>query len=390
MQRERAGLTALLVLGAPLLASPLTAPLAAAADEGAAARGLVITRLTSFQNWKLYDTDADCPDGINIGLQELYLSSLRPGALRDKLTIDAPSRTYAAGASNGVDQCIHPEAYEDPPNKPVQGTLAHGMNLDGTTDGAATATSCTHAKFTGPNGEAGIDNQFYRAMGCGRAWRPKASYGGGFLEDYHQGARKDGEMTTLIEIGTPAPDGSVEVGIYNSPDANVNDSQGLPLPYVSMTAADTRQFGATTRGRLKDGVLTTEPVDLRLPFAWNGAHADDEEYFIRGARLRLTIAADGTAKGMLAGYFDIKAAFGTYFGHGKEHGKARPDRAQLLPASFGYSCPASWKALQDYADGYPDPKTGRCTAISTALEVAAVPAFVIHPRESAKTAQAAP
>src|SRR5262249_29472332 len=106
------------------------------------------------------------------------------------------------------------------------------------------------------------------------------------------------------------------------------------------------------------------------------------------ARLRLTIAEDGSAKGMLAGYLDLTAAFGTFFGHGKVHGKERADRAQLLPSSFGYSCPASWVALHQYADGYPDPKTGQCTAISTEREVQAVPAFVIHPRESAKTAQA--
>ena len=55
MQRKRAGLTALLVLGAPLLASPLAAPRAASADPSVAppTRGLVVTRMTSFQNWKL-------------------------------------------------------------------------------------------------------------------------------------------------------------------------------------------------------------------------------------------------------------------------------------------------------------------------------------------------
>jgi len=36
------------------------------------------------------------------------------------------------------------------------------MNLDGTTDGAATANSCAHEKFTGPNGEPAVDNQTYR------------------------------------------------------------------------------------------------------------------------------------------------------------------------------------------------------------------------------------
>jgi hypothetical protein len=380
--RECLGLTLAVILACPLAAGPLSA----AQTRGT---GLVVTRMTSYQNWKLYPGDEDCPDGYNPGLQELYLSRLRPGALRDKMAVDAPNRTYAAGAFNGLDQCLNPGAYEDPPNHPVQGRLAYGMNLDGTADGAATPQTCAHAKFTAPDGTPGIDNQFYRAMGCSHAWRPKTAYGGGFLEDYHQGARKDGEMTTLIEIGAPRPDGTVDVGLYASSDATVFDSQGQPLPYVSLSASDARRWGAVAHGRIKDGVLTTDPVDLRLPFAWNGLHAEGEDYYLRGARLRLELAADGSAKGMLAGYYDIEAAFGTFFSHGKVHGRERPDRAQLLPASFGYSCPASWQALQDYADGYPDPATGRCTAISTAMEVTAVPAFVIHPRDgTTKSAEA--
>jgi hypothetical protein len=45
------------------------------------------------------------------------------------------------------------------------------------------------------------------------------------------------------------------------------------------------------------------------------------------------------------------------------------------------------------ADGYPDPKTGECTALSIAFNIEAIPAFVLHqPGDTAKTktAQAAP
>jgi hypothetical protein len=45
--------------------------------------------------------------------------------------------------------------------------------------------------------------------------------------------------------------------------------------------------------------------------------------------------------------------------------------------------------MHRYADGFKDPKTGQCTAMSTAWQIAAIPAFVIHPDEAKKTADAA-
>jgi len=48
--------------------------------------------------------------------------------------------------------------------------------------------------------------------------------------------------------------------------------------------------------------------------------------------------------------------------------------------SYGQSTPASmYKALRKRADAYPDPKTGRNTAISAALQGKFVQAFIIHP-----------
>ena len=42
-------------------------------------------------------------------------------------------------------------------------------------------------------------------------------------------------------------------------------------------------------------------------------------------------------------------------------------------------CPAMYRAAHELADGYPDPKTGQCTHLSTAFEVGAYAAFIIHP-----------
>ena len=47
---------------------------------------------------------------------------------------------------------------------------------------------------------------------------------------------------------------------------------------------------------------------------------------------------------------------------------------------IGMDCPGYHAALRLLADGMPDPQTGKCTAISVAHHVAAIPAFVVHRR----------
>jgi hypothetical protein len=37
--------------------------------------------------------------------------------------------------------------------------------------------------------------------------------------------------------------------------------------------------------------------------------------------------------------------------------------------------------MQDLADGYPDPQTGKCTALSAAFNIRVVPAFIEHGAE---------
>ena len=50
-----------------------------------------------------------------------------------------------------------------------------------------------------------------------------------------------------------------------------------------------------------------------------------------------------------------------------------------------FSCPAFFEAARELADGYPDPETGECTHLSSAFEVNAYSAFVIHPEQDNET-----
>ncbi|MCA0202612.1 MAG: hypothetical protein LCH56_17595, partial [Proteobacteria bacterium] len=48
--------------------------------------------------------------------------------------------------------------------------------------------------------------------------------------------------------------------------------------------------------------------------------------------------------------------------------------------SYGQSTPSSiYKILRKRADAYPDPKTGKNTAISASLQAKMVQTFIIHP-----------
>lgn len=90
-------------------------------------------------------------------------------------------------------------------------------------------------------------------------------------------------------------------------------------------------------------------------------------HLIRGMRLRLAMDGEGYAKGLLAGYQDLETHYAWW--------------ARLNPNGRvnAYSCPALYQAMHDLADGYKDPDTGKCTALSTALHITAVRVFVAPP-----------
>jgi hypothetical protein len=134
------------------------------------------------------------------------------------------------------------------------------------------------------------------------------------------------------------------------------------------------RYGATLRGRIENGVLTTEAGDVNIPFYGN--HTFMNQLF-RDFRLRLEIAPDGaSAAGLVAAYYGVDQLMFYIGGLGPIQ-------------STGYSnCPSIYVAAHALADGYPDPKTAECTALSAAYNLKAVAAFVIHPEMPANTASA--
>ena len=380
--RPRSTATALAI---PLSAACLLSLLASGQTLAAgASKGFVLTNFS----YATYDGGpGDCPDGLNLSAKEVYLQSL-PAAEHERLDRGENARElmkilYAPGGNLGPGKrthnaCADPTDFQAPPLRTIQGTVADGMDLDGvdsTKDGAAAPNTCAHQDFVSPTGQHGIDNQLWRAMGCVRGWRKGAD-----IEKYSFGNIRSGEYTVLLEIigmDDQRRDGDVQVGIYSSSDSVSVDPAGNVLPDSSLQVADDPRYRAVAHGRIVNGVLTTDPVDVHLKFASQGYV--NTEYFMRDARLRVELLPDGGLKGKLGGYLDVETFYDGFI-----------RQAQVITSVLlGYTCPGVYAAVTAFADGHPDPKTGRCTAISTAFNVEAIPAFVIHPSADAKTKTAA-
>ena len=319
----------------------------------------------------IYETKymEECPRGLAVGNDELWWKGLDP-AVRDDLTnggeiepVSASRRAMSAlRGPNGEDVCWNPTIIQDPPMKTVEGSISFGMNLDGREDDEATPQSCGHSNFTSPTGQPGIDNQMYRLLGCVFGWRDS-----GYVETNANGELRDtSQGVILIEISgvdDKQNDDNVVVRMHRANDILPKDSRGNILPHASFRIHNVPGYGTPADGKIVDGVLTTDPIDAFLPNYSNLAHT---EIHMKGMRIELDMnAEENRAKGYIAGYRDFDN-FWDYF-----------RRGEYLSVTGQFSCPALYVAAKELADGYPDPETGECTALSSSYTIEAVPAFVI-------------
>ena len=256
-----------------------------------------------------------------------------------------------------------------------------GLDLDGENTLASGEGQCAHDDFTGANGQTGIDNQHYRLMGCVKGYRPDGLFDR--LFDSNNSILENG-YATLLEIklveGT-RDKGLVEAKLFTSAGPITKDANGHVVPDMSqLVHADTMFHSAAFRGEIKDGIFTAGPVDAKLKFK---VQAIDNYYWFRDLQIRAEMLADGSMKGVLAGYWDIENTFNflTEVYIGPVHlGRAAAN-------NIGYQCAGIYHALPRVADGHPDPETGQCTSMSTVIRFAAVPAFIIMPETSLQVAQ---
>jgi hypothetical protein len=293
--------------------------------------------------------------------------------------------TQAMSDPNTKNLCLNPELGKPDPNfKTVTGknVPSDGIDLDGQDShlgGKAAPNTCPHEDFRGLNGERGVDNQFFRLVGCSKSWQSTGASNSYEIEMY-TGAW--GILITLKGANDLHNAKNVEVGIYANADPIQLSPAREALPNATYAVDQDPRFRATTHGRIVDGVLTTDPVDVRFHVITNGIHLERP---LKDARLHMTVTPDGGLDGILAGYAPVEELYDYQYGfrNGKD-AKGDPSPLQLRTISsvgqaavLGHTCQGAYYAMKQLADGGRDPKTGQCSSISTQYRIKAIPAFVV-------------
>lgn len=350
----------------------LAAQPAHAAQGGGETLGFVV----SAWDWGFpRNEQGHCAKGTNVSELEYYQVDKKQ--FRD----DIKNLGWEAATAKHLppDACADPRAQPDPGFKTFSAVdvPVDGLDLDGVDSRRDAGGGCAHNDFRGPDGRPGVDNQHWRLVGCTKGFQTFNSE----RRETRGDSRRQGEILIaeednpiLIEVSgvdDRRDDDDVRVRFLSSAQPIKLDANGDVVPYVSLSVhPDVKYSSAPVRGRIVGGILTTEPVDLRLRF-----HREvlDGDLDWRAARLRATINGEGRLEGLLGFYWDADNLFRIY----NDHRIDGHHTGRLLALARGYMCAGMYHALARVADGVPDPATGRCTAISSALRFQATPAFVI-------------
>lgn len=336
--------------------------------------------------------DGACPAGLSEGVRGLIdrYAKTAAGQRQAGEEPQAYERRVSAAvqtAPDGRNICLNPEgAPADPGWRMVSGKVkADGFDLDAREPGASGApavATCSHEEFDGRDGTRGVDNQWYRVVGCTSGFQ-SSGQANGFQTEMYTGSW--GILMTLKGVDDLQNDPQVEVGFHANADPIELSAARAALPFATYAATPDPRFRATTRGRIVDGVLMIDPVDLRFH---NVVNSMIDERLLRAARVRLRFTPDGGMEGLLAGYTPVENAYDVHYGarHSKTaKGDPAPERLRLgtsvgRAAVLGHTCNGAYQALYKVADGHRDPATGRCTSISTQYRIRVAPAFVVEAR----------
>ena len=346
--------------GACLPALALVLLLAGApATAFAETRGYVI----SMVHTATYGNTDTCPRGYNGGLTDLKTRRLvrRGFSEEEAIAILANGGVDRDGDRvqlaelprlNGIEVNPGnvPVLVSDPQIHTAAGRFAYGFNLNGLAEPDS---------FENPDsGERGVDNRMWRALGCFEVYRirrPVRPYN----EDIAWDTALDAMPAWLMSVSGPDldRDGKVTVTFDRALNVAMRDARGGVLSGATyLVDPDPRSHGVFA-GRIENRVLTIEPGD----FSMQGESQFYAVLRFTGTRLRLELADDGSASGIIGGYQPWR----DYFHYLAIRGE---DNAQVDLAGVYY-------AMKRLADGVPDPETGENTAISAAYWLEAVPAF---------------
>ena len=343
----------LVAIGCAVAAITFTAVAGHAAEptQSAPQDGKIAYALVSL-HWATYQTPdgkTECPNGYNVGPREQF-TKLFPNDGTTRTLVETELRREIDGwfptpAPDGLE--FHR----------ATGPTALGMNLDGKADSW---------DFRSPDGQEGIDNQLYRALGCVNSYR--GPQGANDVFDNEE-IGKDDYNRLILEISgieTLAKSPSVTVTIYRGRDPLLADAGGTSYLPGGTQRIDLRwgwRFVQRYHGRIEGGVLTTDPGDLAFPWATFELPADE---YMHDARFRIKLSAT-EAEGIIGGYVDLET---WYLQTMKSESTHHQSYGQMSP-------PSLYKAFRGVADAYPDAGSGAKTAMSSALRARFVQVFVM-------------
>jgi hypothetical protein len=324
------------------------------------------------------DPGTDCPKGSNhepdwikvmtdAGYTKDEALWLRDPANPTRSPINGQNQMAFRGKDR-ANVYIHPTSTAESGDfLPVTGTIAEGVNLDGD----------DKTGFTSPTGAKGIDNNFYKALGCWKTYRgpPRKSSGALQFND----SMREGSWTVLIVVtgkgADPMNDKDVTVGFYSSNDKLVKDGNGEVARDYTFAVAPHAKFEAILKGRVSKGHITTDSA----PEIWIRDPGYAREQQLLKAKADLQIQPDGSLKGFLGGYRPWQAVYDGWV----------VARGPVIESLTWVRLPDVYYALQRYADYSPTGPKGEKTHISSAMRIEAVPAFVMMPDSTAELAQVA-
>jgi len=327
----------------------------------------------------IFSQDDDCP-GRNPSIDGIYKFALRqmnlPQAEEQRMYEKYVGTTGGEEAGeiiinrariNGkpVNAYANPLASPDPNMFTVTGTKSFGFDLDGKVGPKSFEEAET--------GEKGIDNEFFRAMGCHtgmRAYYPNRPLQGG---EYQWDTIRLTQPAWLITITGEdlSKDGPVVVKFERALEATKWDALSQTRADMTYRIDPNPRSHSEAKAFLKDGQVTTTE-----PFTFNMV-ADPyyvQEFRFKDARIRLKLLPNGNLDGIIGGYQPFEDPY---------WGVANGGIA--LECCAGIDFIGMYHTLKKLADAYPDEK-GQNTHISTAYRIEGVPAFTVDP--TAQTAEA--
>jgi hypothetical protein len=359
-------------LPAALAVSVSVIALAAAAQAGQT-KGFVVSWF--YPSAGAQEMQKDCPTGYNPDAATNVIRMLREQGKKpdeiEKLMSDFPHNVYGhigmRGKINGkpANPYVNPLSVPDPMLKTVNSKIGRGFNLDG---------KDTAEDFLDPEtGEKGVDNQMFRAYGCTGVMRadPTTRPSWPSIQWNTIQPQMPAWLIEVNNIDDMQNDSEVEVRVMSATTPIVLDANSDPQADMTFVEDNNPLTHNTVRASIKDGMLLTDPFDLKL----NGHRWAWQEMRFREARLRLKFQADGSAKGYIGGWHKWLPLY-----------MPQAEGGAGYESMLSMDVPGMYYAFRKLADKDPDPETGVNTTISAVFTTDVVPAYIT--RANTKTAQA--